>query len=48
MWLGVGDAASQQMLVVKYEEASAAACDTTTLPAQTGRMMPAPGPNPGP
>ena len=48
MWLGVGDAASQQMLVVKYEEASAVAFDANTLPAQTGRMMPAPGPNPGP
>ena len=37
VWLGFGDAASQEMLVVEYMQASAEAYDDRTLPALTGQ-----------
>ena len=37
VWIGVGDAHSEQMDVVKYEEASAVTYNTTTLPSLTSQ-----------
>ena len=37
VWLGVGDAASQRMLVIRYTRADAPAYNETTVPSLTGQ-----------